>query len=247
MSKPTNREEFIDWCLGELGHPVIEINVDEKQIDDAVDDALSYFQDFHSDGTERVYLKYQITDQDKTNQYVPVSNAVIGITRVFPLTGGAQAMNMFDLRYQMRLHDLWSLTSTSFINYVMIMQHVRMIDMLFNPETPVRYNRHTDKLYIDWDWENKIQAGEWIIVEAYVVTNPEAYTKVWNDRLLKKLATAYIKKRWGQNMSKFDNMQLPGGVKMRGVDIYNEAVREITELENLIRLSHEPPPMMMIG
>jgi hypothetical protein len=64
MAQPSSRQELIDYCLRRLGAPVLEINVDEDQIDDLVDDTFQYFQERHFDGVERMYLKYQITQQD---------------------------------------------------------------------------------------------------------------------------------------------------------------------------------------
>ena len=247
MPIPTTREQMKDWCLRQLGHPVLEINVDDDQVDDAVINALQYFQDFHHDGVERWYLKHQITADDKTNQYIPITENIIGVTRIFPVSSTNASVNMFDLRYQMRLHELYDFTSTSYVGYVMTMQHIRTLDMLFAGEVPIRFNRHTDKLFIDWDWENDIETGEYIIIEGYIIVDPDTYSDVWNDRLLKKLATAYIKKIWGTNMKKFQGMQLPGGIYMNGQQIYDEAVQEIAELEALIRSSHEEPPMFIMG
>jgi hypothetical protein len=185
QSKPANREEFKEFILRQLGHPVIKVNVDETQIDDAVDNALQYFQEFHFDGTERVYLKHQITDDDKANNYVTVSDSVLGITRIFPVGGNNQGMGMFDLRYQLRLNDLWDLSSTSMTNYSITMSHLRTIDLLFSGETPIDFNKKTNKLYLHWDWNNDIQSGEWIIIDGWAVVDPDTYTKVWNDRFSK--------------------------------------------------------------
>ena len=85
------------------------------------------------------------------------------------------------------------------------------------------------------------------IFEGFIIIDPASYTKVWNDRLLKRLTTAYMKKQWGTNMKKFQGMQLPGGIMMNGQQIYNEAVQEIAEIEQLIRASHEEPPQFLIG
>ena len=64
MAKPTTRGELIDYCLRQLGAPILEINVAEEQTDDLLDDALQYFQERHFDGVEKMYLKYQITQSD---------------------------------------------------------------------------------------------------------------------------------------------------------------------------------------
>ena len=248
MSVPNNREQLIDWCLRQLGHPVLEINVDPDQVEDCVDMAFQYFQDFHFDGVERTYFKHLITQQDITNRYLPIPDNIIGVTRIFPYGSTNATVNMFDLRYQLRLHELYDFTSTSYVNYVMTMQHIRTLDMLFSGEQPIRFNRHTNKLFLDWNWDQyAAEAGTYVIIEGYTIIDPNSFSKVYNDRLLKKLTTAYIKKQWGTNMKKFQGMQLPGGIMMNGQQIYDEAVQEIADLEQLIRNTHEEPPIFYTG
>jgi hypothetical protein len=247
QSQPANKEELKDFCLRQLGYPVIQINVDDVQVDDAVELALEYWNEFHFNGTERTYVKHQITSQDKSNRYVTVSDSLIGATKVFKVGQNKMAMNMFDLRYQLRLNDLWDLSSTSYVNYSLTMQHLQTLDLIFTGETPIRFNRLTDKLYIDFDWDSDIAEGEYIIIEGFVITDPTTYTQVWNDRMLKKLTTAYVKRQWGQNMSKYDKMQLPGGITMRGADIFAEAVNEIAQIEEQIRNTYESPPGFLVG
>ena len=247
MSVPATKEQMKDWCLRELGFPVIEINVDDQQVDDAIDSALQYFHDFHCDGVERYYLKHQITADDKTNQYIPVTENIFGVTRIFPVSGSNASINMFDLRYQLRLHELYDFTSTSYVPYVLTMQHLRTLDLLFAGEVPIRFNRHTDRLYIDWDWINDINEGEYIIIDGWILVDPDEFTDVWNDRMLKRLATAHIKRRWGNNMRKYNNVALIGGITMNGQQIYEEAEAEIEKVEDLIRSAYEEPPQFIMG
>lgn len=247
MSIPATREQHKEWCLRQLGFPVLEINVDDDQVEDAIDQSLQYFQDFHFDAVERWYLKHQLTTTDKTNQYITIPDNIIGISRIFPVSSTNASVNMFDLKYQMRLHELHDFTSTSYTNYVITQQHIRTLDLLFAGEVPIRFNRHSSKLYIDWDWTNDLDVDEWLIVEGHIIIDPASYTKVWNDRMLKKLSTAYIKKQWGTNMKKFANMQLPGGIMMNGQQIFNEAVQEIQDTEQLIRSTNEMPCGFIIG
>jgi hypothetical protein len=247
MAIPASKEQLKDWCLRQLGHPVIEINVDDDQVEDRIDEAFQYFRDFHYDGVEKYYLKHQVTETDKINRYIPITDNIIGVTRIFPVGSTNASVNMFDLRYQLRLHELYDFTSTSYVNYVLTMQHIRTLDLLFSGETPIRFSRHTNKLHIDWNWEYDIEIGEWIIIESFIVIDPDQYNDVYNDRMLKKLATAYIKKQWGNNMKKFAGMQLPGGITMNGQQIYEEAVTEIKELEDLIRDTYEEPPQFLMG
>jgi hypothetical protein len=245
-SRPSTRQEHADFCLRQLGFPVIDVNIDDQQVEDAIDLSLQYFQDFHYDGIEHWYTKHQITADDKTNGWIPVTENIIGVTRIFPIASSNASINMFDLRYQMRLHELYDFTSTSFVNYAMTMQHIRTIEMLFTGEAPVRFNRHTDKLYIDMDW-TQMDVGEYLVVEGFLIVDPDTYSDVWNDRMLKNLTTAYLKKQWGTNMKKFGGIQLPGGVTLNGQQMYDEAVRDIATLEDQIKRTYSAPPRMLIG
>ena len=245
MSVPASREQLKDWCLRQLGHPVIEINVDDDQVEDRIDEAFQYFQQFHFDGVERWYLPYQITQDDINNKYIPIPDNIIGITRILSISSST-IRNMFDLQYQMRLNDMTLLTTGSIVYFTQMQQHLRLLDMIFNGEQPVRFNRHTGKLYIDMTWD-KVAVGQYLIIEGFIIIDPNTYTKVYNDRMLKKLATAYIKRQWGANMSKFAGMQLPGGITLNGVQLFQDAQAEIKELEDEIRNTFEEPPQFIMG
>jgi hypothetical protein len=247
QSAPETREEFKSLCFRQLGEPVIKVNVDDVQAEDCITIAVQFFQEFHYDGTERTYLKHQITSTDISNKYVQLGDGVNGATRIFPVGGNNQAMTFFDLRYQLRLNDLWDLSSTSYVNYALTMQHLRTLDMLFSGETPVRFNKINKRLYIDWDWNTDIQEGEWIITEGTIITDPNQFTLFWNDRMLKALGTALIKKQWGANLKKYGGMQLPGGITMNGQQLFDEAVGEIKEVMDEIKNTYQAPPGFLVG
>jgi hypothetical protein len=241
MATITNRKEFTDYCLRRLGFPVIDINVDPEQVNDRVDDALQYWQDYHFDGLQKVYYIKAIGQTEIDQKYIDLSDArdaannrleIVGITRIFPVTDSQSTVNMFDLRYQLRLNELYDFTSASYINYTLTMQHLRSLELLFVGEVPIRYQRHMERLYIDWAWgEQQAPVGTVVIAEAYAIINPDVYNKVWQDRWLKEYATALIKRSWGANLKKFNNIQLPGGVTLNGDKIYDEAFEEIKALE----------------
>jgi hypothetical protein len=242
MSEPiTTRTHFKEYCLRRLGFPVIEINVDDDQVEDRIDDALQYWQDYHFDGLQKIYFIKRIDQTDINNRYLNLAEArdsanniseITGVTRIFPMYDSQATITMFDLRYQLRLNELYDFTSASYINYTMTMQHLRMLEQLFTGEVPIRYQRHMQKLFIDWAWgSSQVPVGQVVIVECYGVINPDAYGRVWNDRWLKEYATALIKRSWGNNLKKFAGVQLPGGVILNGDKIYNEAVDEIKALE----------------
>ena len=176
MSTPTTRQEFKDYCLRQLGFPVIDINVDDDQVDDRIDEALQYFRDYHFDGVEKIYMRYKLTQADIDRHWIYVPSAVIGITSVWPFDDSNSTVNMFDLRYQLRLHDLYDFTSVSYVPYEITMQHIRTIELLFTGTPQFRYNRHLGKLYIDLDWVRFVKEDSWIVVECYRQLEPDLIT-----------------------------------------------------------------------
>jgi hypothetical protein len=313
----SSRQGLIDYCLRRLGFPVIEINVDEDQIEDRVDDALQYFQEYHFDGVERTYLKHQITGNtlkfsglsspsfelgekivgetsgascsllslngttattdttkgvfqagenvtgltsgftrslattnfytpgDVDKQYIPIPDSVIGIIKMFNFNAPGDGMenpnNMFNLVYQFRLNDMYNLLAADLIYYAQVKTTLQMYDQIFPGQRSIRFNRKTDKLYIDVNWNDTFQVGDYIIVECYRILDPSEYTKVYNDMFLKMYTTALIKRQWGENMKKFGGIQLPGGVVLNGQQVYDEAVDEIKQIENEMQLKSELP------
>jgi hypothetical protein len=246
MAVPASRSQFKEYCLRTLGKPVLEINVDDDQVEDRIDQALRYYWDYHFDGSEKIYYKHQVTAQDKVNKYITLPENIIGAINIFDIGDALNTNNMFNIRYQIALNDLYTLTSVSMVPYYMALQHIQMLEYLLVGKQPIRYNRHTDKLHIDMDW-NKLEDNHYLIVEAYEVIDPDTYTDAWGDRWLAQYTTALIKKQWGTNMKKFEGMTLPGGIKFNGQKIYDEADEEIKELEKEMISSYSLPVTDMIG
>ena len=247
MATPTTRTEFKNYCLRRLGAPVIEINVDDDQVDDRIDDALRYYWDYHFDGTEKMYYKHQVTSTDRTNKYIIIPENIIGAVRVFSIADPSiKTDDLFNIRYQIALNDLYTLTSVSMVPYYMVMQHLGVIAELLVGQQPIRYNRHMNKLYVDMDW-NKIKDGEYLLIEAYQIVDPEDYSNVWKDQWLMRYTTALIKRQWGSNLTKFTGMTLPGGIQFNGEKIYNDAVQEIAFLEQEMINSYSLPVSDMVG
>lgn len=176
MAAITTRKEFTDYCLRKLGFPVVEINVDEDQVSDRIDDALSYFQDYHFDGTEKMYMKHQLTAADINRRWIYCPDAVTFVTGVFPFDNSNASINMFDLRYQLRLHDLYDFTSVSYVSYEITMQHLRTLEMLFSGTPQFRFNRKQNKVFIDMDWTRDVRPGDYVIIECYRSLNPSTVT-----------------------------------------------------------------------
>ena len=247
MATPTTKETFKQYCLRKLGAPVIEINVDDDQVDDRIDEALRYYYDYHFDGSDKVYYKYQITNTDVANKYITLPENIIGAISVFSIGDPSiRADDLFNIRYQIALNDLYTLTNVSIVPYYMVMEHLALLTEMLVGKIPIRYTRHKNRLYIDTDWGN-LAVGSFILVEAYEVVDPAVYTDAWNDRWLQNYATALIKRQWGSNLTKFTGMSLPGGVQFNGEKIYNDAVDEITKMETEMISSYSLPVLDMIG
>lgn len=240
MAVVTTRDGLKQYALRSLGAPVLEINVDEDQLEDRIDEALEYWKQYHYDGIERIYLKHTVTSTDITNKYIPIADAVYGVTRVIPVSQTSSSKSLFDVQYQLRLHDLYDLTSTSMIYYKTVMSHIALLDMELNGPQMFRFNRLQNRLHIDLKWGEDVKEGGIIVAEAYRAMDPNEFSKAWNESWLKKYVTALFKKQWATNIKKFSGIQLPGGVTLDGDKLYDEAIGEIKELEDELQNKSAP-------
>jgi len=268
MSTPSSRNNLKEYALRALGKPVIEINADDDQLEDRIDEALQYFSQYHYDGIRRTYLKYQYTQDDydrinantsesvtknsvttawqEGNGFIVVPESIISVINIFPYSSkGSQ--NLFDVRYQLRLNDLYDFSSTSVVHYDTVMRHLDFLDHILVGEKPLRFNQHDNRLYIDQDWKNDLVVGEFLVIEAYRKLDPDVYTDVYNDMILKRYVTALFKKQWGANLSKFNGVTMIGGVSLNGQQIFSEALQDIEKIETEIRNSFEMSQPLMIG
>ena len=271
MASPNTKAALKEHCLRSLGKPVIDINVDDDQVDDRIDDALQYFAQYHYDGVERMYLKHKITQAEidraatntsvtatdtadssinaswlEGNGFIPIPESVLSVVKVFDFTD-KNTTNMFDVRYQLRLNDLYDFTSESIIHYEMTMRHLDFLDHILVGEKPLRFNQHQNRLYIDMHWAEDVNVDDFIIIECYRKLDPNTYTDIYNDIYLKRYTTALIKRQWGANLSKFEGVQMLGGVTLNGAKLFEEAQADIEKLEEQIQLAYELPPNYMIG
>lgn len=243
----TNKAEFIQYCVRRLGAPVINVEVDDTQLEDIYDDALRKLQDFHMNGVERQYLKHELTEEDIENGYIPVPDSIIGVSRVFPLAANQVGGNyIFDLNYQIRLNDLWDLQSSTVSYYVMVRQYTNMLDQLFNGQPIFRFNKVQNRVYVDLS-KRKMSPGRYICLEVLRALTPEEFPELWSEPWFRKYTTALIKRQWGTNMKKFNNILTIGGVTVNGQGIYDEAVEEIAQLEQELRETYEEPVQFLMG
>lgn len=246
-SKPASRDEFREFCLRRLGAPLLEINVADEQVEDCIEIAFSYYYDYHYDATEKVYLARQVTQEDIDNKYLSIEDSVIGITNILPIGNSYSTNNLFNLRYQIALNDLFAFNTGPFAPYYMALQNVALAEELFVGKQGIRFQRHSNKLYVDIAWGEKIVLGEYMLIEAYQKIDPDVYTDMYNDRWLQRYCTALIKKQWGENLKKFEGISMPGGVSFNGQKIWDEAVEEIQTMESDMISSYSLPVTDMLG
>ena len=306
MALPNSRNTLKEYCLRNLGKPVIDINVDDDQVEDRIDEALQYFSQYHYDGIERMYLKYKVTADDvtrmranintftatdkgsvqdnieleegtsttgdttgdllledgfkvldetstgatttwtETENYLVVPSSIISVINVFPFSDRSN-LNMFDVKYQLRLNDLYDFSSTSIVHYELTMRHLDFLDHILVGEKPYRFNQHMNRLYIDMDWQEAVDADEYMIIECYRKLDPTTFTDIFDDLYLKRYATSLIKRQWGQNLSKFSGTAMLGGVTLNGPELFSTAIAEQQKLEEEIRITYEEPAHMQQG
>ena len=336
MTQPTTRATLKDYAKRQLGHPVVELNLDDDQMEDRMDDALEFFQEYHFDATEQTFLKHQITGStlkltanvvftagetitggtsgvratvheyhsanttiryknpevksggdgntyysnttttfannetvtggtsgasatthastanalgDFDNQYITITENIIGIKGVIPFHDTtASTTNMFSVNYQYALNDLYRMgTGAAMSNYVFTQQNLSMINNLFNTRPRFRFNRHMDRLYMDVRWGSDVKIDDFIIAECYCIVDPSSYADVYGDMFLKKYVTSLFKKQWGQNLIKFEGMQLPGGITLNGRQLYDDANTELEKIEEEVQLKYQLPDDFMVG
>lgn len=316
-----SRQDLIDYALRKLGAPVIRVEADSLQIEDRVDEALQFFQDFHYDATERVYLTHRITGttvsvtdvsgyiigetvistsgvtfviqeiDTTTNTFtcktvhkagvptgefvpmevitgqtsgtattvisktagdielrsVPISDMVTGVIRAIPWWHVTNKSNyMFDPQYQVVVTNFQNIASSSMIYYSQLMSHIALIDQVLRPIDSLRFNRKTSRIYLDFDWTTA-EIGAFLVFECYRILDPEVFSEIYNDRMLKKLVTAKIKYQVATNLQKFQGIQLLGGVTVDATTMMVQSVSEIEAIENEIRDSYMEYPVGFLG
>ena len=275
MATPTSKAELIAYCERQLGAPVLQINMDDAQKDDIIDQALQYYHEYHFDGIERMYLKHKFTEDDvdrftakqdsssangddweNSNNYIEVPPLVIGVQKIFGVSSSFLRNNLFGMSNQYYLMDLFSFSSGSafsfgnfdLTNYYMIKQHFETIDMVINTGAFVeyRFNKRQDRLYVDID-KSRIIEDQYLLIDCYRYLDPDVHTQVYNDSFVKRYATALMKRQWGQNLIKYNNVSLPGGINLNGRQLWEDGNREVRELESRMMIDYSLPPMDMIG
>ena len=183
----------------------------------------------------------------ENSNYIQIPPSIIGINKIFKFDGANTATsNMFSLKYQLFLNDMYSLGSTELLSYAMARTYLEDIDFLLSTDKQIRFNQRMDRLYLDVDWAS-VNADDYLVIDCSRLLDPNDFTRVYNDSFLKQYLTSLIKRQWGQNLIKFQGLKLPGGVELNGRQIYDDAQKEIDVIMERMSNTYELPPLDMIG
>ena len=183
----------------------------------------------------------------ENSNYLQVPPNIIGVNKIFQFDGNnAITNNMFSIKYQLFLNDVYSFGALEILSYAMVKTYLEDLDFLLNTQKQIRFNKRQDRLYLDIDW-GSISVGTYIIIDCYSTLDPNDYSRIYNDSFLKPYLTSLIKRQWGQNLIKFQGVKLPGGIELNGRQIYDDGQKEIDALMEKMSNTYELPPFDMIG
>ena len=183
---------------------------------------------------------------EENNNYIQMPPSVIGVNQIFKVRSDTVYDGLFNIRYQLFLNDLYAFGSIDLLQYAMVQTKLEDITFLLNPDVRYRFNIRQDRLYIDVDWA-QINKDDYFVIDCFRILDPDDFTKVYNDQFLKRYFTALCKRQWGQNLIKFQGVQLPGGIQLNGRQIYDDGVAELAEIRAKMASDYEMPPLDMIG
>ena len=185
-------------------------------------------------------------DLEENSNYIQMPPSVIGVNQIFKIRSDTVYDGLFNIRYQLFLNDLYAFGSVDLLQYSMVQTYLEDISFLLNPDMRYRFNIRQDRLYIDTDFD-VLNVNDFFVIDCFRILDPDDFTRVYNDPFLKRYFTALCKKQWGQNLIKFQGVQLPGGIQLNGRQIYDDGVRELDEIRSKMASDYEMPPLDMIG
>ena len=265
-TRPASKTELKNYALRRLGYPTIDINVATEQLDDLIEEAIDYYQEYHYSGSYKAFLRIEVTEAIKTNaqayqqegssawygikNYVDTAPGTLGINHVYTSIGASSIVpgNIFNIKYQIFLNDIYAMTHGHILHYFLTSQYLETLDCVTNSQANrrIKWNEHQGRLYMDMDW-GEMNVGDYILVDCNMRQDPDTYTSMYNDNWLKDYVEALFQQQWGRNLSKYDGIQMIGGVTLNGRKILDDASQFKKDLEEEVRDRYELPPLDAVG
>lgn len=237
----STRDEFAEYCLRRLGKGAININVTKEQVQDRINDAIQWMQEYHHNYERKVFLSHQITDEDVSNNYLLLPKNIVSVSRVF----GNSVFNYLNQYNQQYLLDLSDAARIDITSYYMAVSSIALIENVVTNQPSYSYQKY-DNNKLSFNAKilgTQFVTGEFVAIEAYAKLGPDDLPQMWDDHDLKDLTTAFLKKQWGDNLSKFGDVALPGGITLDGPRILQEAEAEIEKLETDFKMRLQDPDL----
>ena len=265
-TRPASKTELKNYALRRLGYPTIDINVATEQLDDLIEEAIDYYQEYHYSGSYKAFLRIEVTEANKTaaqeyaqegssawygiKNYVDTAPGTLGINHVYTSIGASSIVpgNIFNIKYQIFLNDIYAMTHGHILHYFLTSQYLETLDFVTNSQANrrVKWNEHQGRLYLDMDW-GEMNVGDYLLVDCNMRQDPDTYTSMYNDNWLKDYVEALFQQQWGRNLSKYDGIQMIGGVTLNGRKILDDASQFKKDLEEEVRDRYELPPLDAVG
>lgn len=248
IKKITTKDDFMHYVLRKLGAPVIQINLDKSQVEDAVDDALQKFWEFHRDGSQETAYLYQVKDEDLVNGYIKIPGNIDDVVELIPgppiESIGSWATPQWQMAQAMLVPKA-ALVSIRLVDYVSMQQRLSDISSVLNQKRTFTYKKFQRRLYPQFN----MLVGEVLAFKCYENIDPsdEESQEAWNDIWLKAYATALVKRRWAEVLKKARGIRLPGGVELDGDSMFSEAETEIERLEEDLHKGQQYPIDFFMG
>lgn len=240
------REDLKMYCLRQLGHPLLQINVHPEQIEDRIDDALKIYWEFHEGGSYRDFITHELTQDEISSKIIEVDPWVFSVLRLIPLAGVDTDLNLEYQSFMQALGNQVIVWGEGLVNYTVGVSFLNLVYDYFKRIKIMDFKYSHHKLYLRSEM-NEFNPGDIIILEVYKLCDPDVYRETWDNWFLKGFATALIKKQWGTNMKKYQGVQLPSGVTLDGQTIFNEALEEIAQLKADLFSFETLPPNLEMG
>jgi hypothetical protein len=185
---------------------------------------------------------------DYDNGYIQLPEDVIGVSRIFaPYDSRIGADILFDPQSQFNMSLLANFTSSTIIPYYIGRSYQQLLSDTFRGRPGIRFQRYSNRIYLDIQLKANLPPGYYIIVEGVKVLDPDDYPLVWGDRWLARYCIALLKRQWGTNLSKYNGIALPGGVTLDGMTMFTNAQADVEKLEQELRDTYQEPPGFIVG
>lgn len=247
MALPNSLATLKEYCLRQCGAPLVKVNISPDQLDEAVEEAVQYFQEYHNEGQERLYASHVMTQTEIDQGYVVLPENVIAVVSVLNTSLFGGNMSWMTPQYELMRGITFDMVSGAggVSDYVIARQYLADIQDMLSPAPQFTYRHTTNKLYIFDKLDKLFKPGQIMVYEGYFIIRPSEYSKFWSNRSLRKMAAGLTMMQYGRNLTKYQSIQLPSGITLDGSQIVANGKEMFEEAKEEIDENGFPPGVIM--